>query len=95
MKFIYVLIDNSYVIIRVINQEKIEVYYCDQMNDNKKIYNYPICFITDCNHINQMFVLLSIFVNIQKLSTHHKLYLGKEILSANISINLKQVYIQG
>nr|YP_009398015.1 hypothetical protein [Gredgaria maugeana]ARW67201.1 hypothetical protein [Gredgaria maugeana] len=86
--------DNSYVVIRVMNQEKIEVYYSNTMNDNKNIYNYPICFITYCNHINQMFVLLSMFVNIQKLSTHHKLYLGKEILSANICLNLKQLYIQ-
>nr|WGH13047.1 hypothetical protein [Echinothamnion sp.] len=93
MEFIYVLIDNNYVVIRVLNQEKIEVYYFNQINNNN-IYNYPICFITYFNYINQMFVILSIFVNIQNFSTYHKLYLGKEILSANLCINLKQLYIQ-
>nr|WGH13838.1 hypothetical protein [Lophurella pseudocorticata] len=90
----YVLIDNSYVIIRVLNKEKVEIYFFNQSDNNKNIYTYPVCFVTYFIDINRMFTLLSMFINIQKLCTSHKLYLGKEILKANICINLKQLYIQ-
>nr|YP_010850397.1 hypothetical protein QQP83_pgp135 [Lophurella caespitosa]WGH13246.1 hypothetical protein [Lophurella caespitosa] len=90
----YVLLDNSHVKIRILNQEKVEV-YCFNQNDNKEnIYTYPVCFVIYFIDINRMFILLSMFVNVQQLCTSHKLYLGKEILRANICVNLEQLYIQ-
>nr|YP_010850991.1 hypothetical protein QQP86_pgp135 [Aphanocladia stichidiosa]WGH14037.1 hypothetical protein [Aphanocladia stichidiosa] len=90
----YVLIDNSYVMIRILNQEKVEIYCFNQINNNKTIYTYPICFVTYCVDIDRLFILLSMSIIIQHLCTSHKLYLGKEILKANICTSLKQLYIQ-
>nr|YP_009393277.1 hypothetical protein [Symphyocladiella dendroidea]ARW61839.1 hypothetical protein [Symphyocladiella dendroidea] len=84
--------DNSHVIVRIFNQEKIEVYYFHGISHYT--YNYPVCFTVFFSSINQMFTLLSIFVNIQHLCTYHKLYIGKEVFKANLSINLQQLYIQ-
>nr|YP_009399475.1 hypothetical protein [Dictyomenia sonderi]ARW69081.1 hypothetical protein [Dictyomenia sonderi] len=84
--------DNGYVIIRILNQEKIELYYFSQMNNS--IHNYPVCFVVCLKSCNQIFILLSIFVNVQQFCTYHKLYLGQEIYKANLSLNLRQLYIQ-
>nr|YP_010851386.1 hypothetical protein QQP88_pgp136 [Echinothamnion hookeri]WGH14433.1 hypothetical protein [Echinothamnion hookeri] len=89
-----VLTDNSYLIIRILNQKKVEIYCFNQTNSTENIYTYPVCFVTHFIDINRMFILLSMFINIQELCTYHKLYLGKEILRANICINLEQLYIQ-
>nr|YP_010851585.1 hypothetical protein QQP89_pgp135 [Echinothamnion hystrix]WGH14632.1 hypothetical protein [Echinothamnion hystrix] len=90
----YVLIDNSYFIIRILNQKKVEIYCFNKNDNNEYLYTYPVCFVTHFIDINRMFILLSMFIHIQQLCTYHKLYLGKEILRANICINLEQLYIQ-
>nr|WGH12850.1 hypothetical protein [Echinothamnion sp.] len=89
-----ILIDNNFVKICLHNQEKIEVYYFRQICDNVNIYRYPICFTSYFNDTDQIFILLSIFIGIQQFCTYHKLYLGKEILRANICNKLQQLYIQ-
>nr|YP_009392649.1 hypothetical protein [Bostrychia tenella]ARW61211.1 hypothetical protein [Bostrychia tenella] len=85
--------DTSYVLIRVYNQETIEVYYfkCNTYC-NRTLYKYPICFTA--NNIHCMFILISLHNEFIFLSTQHKLYLGKELYKAEISIQLNQQYIQ-
>nr|YP_009396369.1 hypothetical protein [Polysiphonia scopulorum]ARW65555.1 hypothetical protein [Polysiphonia scopulorum] len=86
--------NSSYILIKVSNNEKIEVYYFNNGNRFSSIYNYPVCFFTYFKNIDQLFVVLSLFNGVNVLSTQHKLYLGKEIHKAQLSILMQQIYIQ-
>nr|YP_009397611.1 hypothetical protein [Dipterosiphonia australica]ARW66797.1 hypothetical protein [Dipterosiphonia australica] len=86
--------DDIYMKIRIFNNQIIEVDYFKSINYSHSIFNYPMCFIAEYSNINELFFLLSIFIGFQGLSSQHKMYLGKEILKAHISIKLKQMYIQ-
>lgn len=86
--------DDSYIIIRVYNNEIIAVYYYYKSNQKYLMNNYPICFIVNFNRVGYLFMLLSLSSIIDLLSTKHKFYLGKEIFKVDISAKLNQVYIQ-
>nr|YP_009398219.1 hypothetical protein [Thaumatella adunca]ARW67405.1 hypothetical protein [Thaumatella adunca] len=86
--------DNNYSLIRILNQEMIELCCFNNNYSCNCIYHYPICFTVHFSSVYRMFVLLSIFSGTDLLSTQHKLYLGKEIFKAHLSIKLEQNYIQ-
>nr|YP_009392226.1 hypothetical protein [Osmundaria fimbriata]ARW60788.1 hypothetical protein [Osmundaria fimbriata] len=83
---------NSYVVIRIFEDRVIELHYFKK-NSLLNI-QYPICFVVDVEKINILFDILSVYNDLNVLSTKHKLYLGKEIFRAYISIKLSQQYVQ-
>lgn len=87
--------DTSYVLVNICNKKTIELRYFNfkfNIYYNCIIYRYPICFTAYNAHI--MFSLMSLYKDLNFLSTQHKLYLGKELYKAEISIKLNQIYIQ-
>nr|YP_009392021.1 hypothetical protein [Periphykon beckeri]ARW60369.1 hypothetical protein [Periphykon beckeri] len=87
--------DKSYILINILTCNKIEVRYFNNVCQEDNTYKYPTCFITYSSYINELLMLVSIYVNIQELSTYHKLYLGREIIKAGFCVNLQQIYLQG
>nr|QVQ56712.1 hypothetical protein [Erythrocystis saccata] len=84
--------DNNFFILRVFNQNIIEIYiYNNSLQINK---HYPICFVFYSCDFQQISSILSICNHIINCSTTHKFYLGKEIFKAQISMKLNQYYIQ-
>nr|YP_009396775.1 hypothetical protein [Ophidocladus simpliciusculus]ARW65961.1 hypothetical protein [Ophidocladus simpliciusculus] len=86
--------DNNYGLIRIFRNDVIEFHYFCYENNNYTNKQYPICFSAGCNDINYLFYILSLSFQFNVLSTQHKLYFGKEILKAKISVILRQYYIQ-
>nr|YP_009393486.1 hypothetical protein [Bostrychia simpliciuscula]ARW62048.1 hypothetical protein [Bostrychia simpliciuscula] len=85
--------DTSYILIRIHNKKTIELhYFICSLYYNSIIYSYPICFTANSSYV--MFILLSLHKSFHFLTTEHKLYLGKELYKAEISIQLNQKYIQ-
>lgn len=86
--------DNSYALIRICNKKTIQVYYfLYSLYYNPTICKYPICFTANNSYL--MFMLLSVHKTFCSLTTtNHKLYLGKELYKAEISIQLNQEYVQ-
>nr|YP_009395138.1 hypothetical protein [Bryothamnion seaforthii]ARW63906.1 hypothetical protein [Bryothamnion seaforthii] len=86
--------DNSYSLIRIYKDKVIEFRcycFCESI---KSKYSYPICFTTRFNNLESIFYTLSLCTFFNLLSTKHKLYVGKELCKAEISIKLNQKYIQ-
>lgn len=88
------MINSNYILIHVANNQNVELYYFSYNHRLSTVYNYPICFVVCVRKIDQLFILLSLFNQINCLSTRHKLYLGKEIYKAKISTFANQIYIQ-
>lgn len=85
--------DTAYILIRVCSKKTIELHYFKcSVYYNDTINRYPICFTSDSIYL--MFFLVSLHKEFSFLSTQHKLYLGKELYKAEISIQLNQQYIQ-
>nr|YP_010937641.1 hypothetical protein RMF01_pgp129 [Palisada intermedia]WKW95755.1 hypothetical protein [Palisada intermedia] len=85
--------DQSYLIIRIDNQQNIELHYFF-FSSIKLKYNYPTCITIHCDKLNSCFSLVSLCYCFNILSTSHKLYIGSEIFKAYLSVKLSQSYIQ-
>nr|ARW69288.1 hypothetical protein [Polysiphonia sp.] len=86
--------DKAYFKILIVNQKIIDIYYFSGNYAQGYTYHYPICFRVQISQYDYIFMLLSKFSAIKKLSTQHKLYLGEEICKVKISLSLRQTYIQ-
>lgn len=86
--------DNNFFTVRVLRQTIIEIYFYNKNNFLKVNKCYPICFVFYLGNFSQITYLLSLCDEISYCSTIHKLYLGKEIFKAQISIQLNQYYVQ-
>nr|YP_009399273.1 hypothetical protein [Kapraunia schneideri]ARW68879.1 hypothetical protein [Kapraunia schneideri] len=88
--------DNTYFSLRIVRDHNIEIYlYCHNYQNSLFIHKYyPICFIFNTDDFNKIVSLLSICLYFIYCSSNHKLYLGKEIYKALITIKINQPYIQ-
>nr|YP_009399679.1 hypothetical protein [Digenea simplex]ARW69498.1 hypothetical protein [Digenea simplex] len=86
--------NDNYCLIRTYTSKIIEFRYYFINNFMNNEYRYPICFTISFINLNQLFYILSLCSVFDNLSTRHKLYIGKELFKASISVNLKQHYIQ-
>ncbi len=86
--------DNNYFLIKTLQQNYIELRYFYNNVNTYNLYNYPVCFIIKYSNLDKISVLLSAFFFTDLCSTEHKIYLGKELYKAKISILLNQLYIQ-
>nr|WCH58140.1 hypothetical protein [Cystoclonium purpureum f. stellatum] len=81
--------DNSYCLIRLNVNINISLYFFYVDNN---VSQYPIC-ITACQS-DILYYLMSLHNSFRNLSINHYLYLGKELYKAELSLILKQKYIQ-
>lgn len=88
------MINTNYILIKIVDSYKIEVYYFNNSKNCSYIYQYPVCFVVNIKNVDQLFNLLSLFNRVNLLSTRHKLYLGKEICKAHTSSFTNQAFIQ-
>nr|YP_009396572.1 hypothetical protein [Vertebrata australis]ARW65758.1 hypothetical protein [Vertebrata australis] len=86
--------DNNYFIISTTSKTVITIYYYEHTNLTKKKIFYPVCFLVPLYNFDIIILLLVRYIKICNCSTEHKIYLGREIFKAQISLNLCQKYIQ-
>lgn len=86
--------DNNYFVLRISGKNSLKIYFYNHNSLKYLTLNYPICFNFLLNQDDQIINLLCICEPINKCSTLHKLYLGKEIFKAQLAIKLDQYYIQ-
>nr|YP_009396163.1 hypothetical protein [Melanothamnus harveyi]ARW65432.1 hypothetical protein [Melanothamnus harveyi] len=86
--------DNNYFVLRISEENSLKIYFYNHNSFKYLTLNYPICFNLLLNQDDQVIHLLSIYEPVNKCSTLHKLYLGKEIFKAQLAIHFNQYYIQ-
>lgn len=87
--------DSIYFLIKVLNISKIELYLMKNkimLSSKFNMYNYPICFTAF--NVNLLISLLTSHDLSNLLSIQHCIYLGKELSKVEISIFIRQQYIQ-
>lgn len=89
--------DSFYCLVRIPLNEKISLYCIynnDTLNLRVKTYSlsYPICFTAESSE--KIILLLSRHSIFTLFSINHALYLGKELYKAELSLLLKQYYLQ-
>ena len=86
--FMYMNTQQDYCIIRTISKLDIilMLYY------NQSYSNYPTCFTT--NSANSTFRLICLCDCFNNLSISHILYLSKELYKAELTVYMKQKYVQ-
>nr|YP_010951498.1 hypothetical protein RU987_pgp143 [Laurencia catarinensis]WMP12437.1 hypothetical protein [Laurencia catarinensis] len=85
--------DKSYLIIRIDEQQNIELHYFF-ISSMKIKYNYPTCITVHFDKLKSCFSLVSLCYCFNMLSTSHKLYIGAEVFKAYLSVKFSQHYIQ-
>nr|YP_009399888.1 hypothetical protein [Tolypiocladia glomerulata]ARW69707.1 hypothetical protein [Tolypiocladia glomerulata] len=86
--------DNGYFTLRIVNNNFIEVYYFFRIHNYSGNFAYPICFFINTKNFTAIILLFSLSIRFSKSSTENKMYLGKEIFKALITLKLKQRYVQ-
>nr|YP_009395349.1 hypothetical protein [Polysiphonia infestans]ARW64329.1 hypothetical protein [Polysiphonia infestans] len=86
--------DNSYFVIRISKQTKIEIYFYNYKTNFKSNNYYPICFIANSCDFQEIINLLNSYAKFTNCSAIHNMYLGREVFKAQVSIQLNQIYIQ-
>nr|YP_009392446.1 hypothetical protein [Caloglossa monosticha]ARW61008.1 hypothetical protein [Caloglossa monosticha] len=84
--------DDIYFLIKIIDIQKIDLYFVKKSIGSLNIYNYPICFTA--SNTDLLIFLLKTHSLIDFITPGHFIYLGKELLKTEICIFSKQKYIQ-
>lgn len=89
--------DSCYCLVRIILNKKLSLYYLNFKSSCKISYkvkkiDYPICFTA--KSAENILKLLSLHSYFDLISINHAFYLGIEVYKAELSLFLKQIYIQ-
>lgn len=89
--------DSFYCLVRIILNKQLSLYYLNRRSSSKLTYkikriNYPICFTA--KSAKNMIKLLSLHSYFDLIASNHAFYLGVELYKAELSLFLKQIYIQ-
>ena len=89
--------DSFYCLVRIILNKQLSLYYLHftssrNFTNKIKTIDYPICFTARSSQ--NIIKLISLHSCFDLITHNHAFYLGRELYKAELSLFLKQIYIQ-